>query len=978
MPTQPAITRPPACGATRCGTRSTGLSRHSTACDGGSVPREGARVPPSPRLKVLFTVGILLCLLATVTPALASPPIDFLRDIRPIFEHRCYECHGEKKQKSGLRLDIKSIALRGGDEDAPDIIPGQAAKSPLIKWVTSLDDEKRMPPKGDRLTAPQIALLTTWIDQGAAWPESADSVKLADKRDHWSFKPVTNPAPPPVRETAWPRNPVDQFILARLEKEGLAPAPEAGRVTWLRRVSFDLIGLPPTPDQVADFLADAHPDAYERVVDALLQSPRYGERWAQHWLDVVRFADTDGFEVNTERPNAWPYRDYVIRAFNQDTPYDHFIREQIAGDSLGQEAATGFLITASALLPGQIGADEPSKRLARQDSLDEIVVNVTQTFLGLSVGCARCHDHKFDPVPQRDYYAMQAFVAGVEYADRDLHSPEAETLRRETRQLKTRLGEIDQQLARLAPLAKSGVLRPAVNARLNTDRFTPVTTRRVRFTIRRTNNLEPCLDELEVFDLAGTNVALATAGTTATSSGDTVVPDRHELRHINDGQYGNSHSWMSNEQGKGWVTLEFPRDQTIDRVVWGRDRESEFTDRLALAYFIEVADCSGQWRLVADSTDRATPDGKKPDSSNSSFSIQGLTPEETKQAKALLQEKSAIEARVRAAQIGQKAFAGNFRAPDDIHLLNRGDPEQPKDPVAPAVPGAIGALTLPRDTPEQARRQALADWIASPQNPLTARVIVNRVWQGHFGNGLVETPSDFGRNGTRPSHPELLDWLASELIHSGWSIKRLHKLLVLSATYRQSSRLNETAARKDAADRLLWRYPARRLESESIRDSMLAVSGRLNLKMFGPGFDLFDKRGGLTGFIPVESYNTDGLRRMIYAHKVRREREAVFGSFDCPDAGQSAARRGESTTPIQALNLFNSRFTLDESAAFAARIRSEAGNDPEKQILRAWRVALARDPEPAEFQDAEPIVEEHGLTTLCRALFNSNEFLFVP
>ncbi len=912
------------------------------------------------------------------TPAAQVAPIDFVRDIRPVFESRCYECHGDKKQKSGLRLDLKSAALHGGDDSAPDIIPGKSGDSPLIKLVTTSDPEKRMPPKGDRLTAPQIALLTAWIDQGATWPDSADAVKPTDKRDHWSFKPVTNPAPPPVRDTAWPRNPVDQFILARLEKESLAPAPEAGRVTWLRRVSFDLTGLPPTPGQVEDFLHDTRPDAYERVVDALLQSPRYGERWAQHWLDVVRFADTDGFEVNTERPNAWPYRDYVIRAFNQDTPYDRFIREQIAGDTLGQDAATGFLITASALLPGQIGADEPSKRLARQDSLDEIVVNISQTFLGLSVGCARCHDHKFDPVPQRDYYAMQAFVAGVEYADRDLHSPEAEALRHESRQLKTRLAEIDHQLARLAPLAKSGVQRPAVNARLNTDRFAPAKAKRLRFTIRRTNNLEPCIDELEVFNLAGTNVALATAGTTATSSGNTVVTNRHELRHINDGQYGNSHSWMSNEQGQGWVTLEFPQEQTIDRVVWGRDREGEFTDRLALDYSIEVADNSGEWRLVADSTDRATTtDGKKSDSSP--FSTEGLTPEETKLAKDLLQEKTSIEARAKAAQIGQKAFAGNFRAPDDIHLLNRGDPEQPKDPVAPAVPGAIGALTLPRDTPEPARRQALADWIASPQNPLTARVLVNRVWQGHFATGLVETPSDFGRNGARPSHPELLDWLASEFIHDGWSIKRLHKLLVLSATYRQSGRSNEIAERKDAADRLLWRYPAHRLEAESIRDSMLAVSGRLNLKMFGPGFNLFDQRGGLTGFIPVESYKEDGLRRMIYAHKVRREREAVFGSFDCPDAGQSAARRGESTTPIQALNLFNSRFTLEESGAFAARIKSEAGDDDlEKQIIRAWRLAFGRDPEPAEIQDARPVVAGHGLTTLCRALFNSNEFLFVP
>jgi hypothetical protein len=294
------------------------------------------------------------------------------------------------------------------------------------------------------------------------------------------------------------------------------------------------------------------------------------------------------------------------------------------------------------------------------------------------------------------------------------------------------------------------------------------------------------------------------------------------------------------------------------------------------------------------------------------------------------------------------------------------------------VLSALGAVTLPKDTAEQERRTALADWIASPQNPLTARVMVNRIWQGHFGTGLVETPSDFGLNGTKPSHPELLDWLAQEFIRSGWSVKQLHRLIVLSATYRQSSRHNPVAAEQDADVRLLWRFPSRRLEAETIRDAMLAVSGRLNLKMYGRGFDLFDKRGGLSGFKPVESFSGDGLRRMIYAHKVRREREAVFGSFDCPDAGQSAARRRESTTPIQALNLFNSRFTIEESAALAARVKADVGADVTKQIRRAYQLALNRDPSADELREAEPAVREHGLTTLCRALFNSNEFLFLP
>ncbi len=908
-----------------------------------------------------------------------AAPVDFVREVRPIFEKHCAECHGEKKQKSGLRLDVKAAALKGGDEHAPDIIVGRAKESPLLKFVLSEDKEERMPPKGERLSAEEIAALTRWIDEGAVWPDGVDAVKLADPHDHWSFKPLTNLTPPEPQNKTWPRNDVDRFILARLEREGLPPAPEAERVAWLRRVYFDLIGLPPPPERADAFSKDTRADAHERVVDELLASPRYGERWAQHWLDVVRYADTHGFEVNTERPNAWPYRDHVIRAFNKDTPYDRFIREQLVGDALGEDAATGFLVTASVLLEGQIGKDAPSIRLARQDSLDEIVTNIGQTFLGLSVGCARCHDHKFDPIPQRDYYAMQAFVAGVEYEDRPMRTPEAEALKKEAGPLKEHVAKIEERLAQFMPLAQPGTApppRPTVSARVNTDRFSPVRAKRLRFTILATNSLEPCLDELEVFNAAGENIALASRGAVAASSGNTTVADRHELRFINDGLYGNSRSWMSSEPAKGCVTLEFPQEQEIARVAWGRDREGKYEDRLATDYRIEIATAEDQWKLVADSTDRRPfVAGANP---GPAFSTAGLSVAEAAEATRLMTEKETISAKIKAAETGQFAFAGKFRTPDKIHVLNRGDPEQPKDEIVPAILSALGAVKLASDTTEQQRRAALADWIASPQNPLTARVMVNRIYQGHFGTGLVETPSDFGRNGMKPSHPELLDWLASEFIRSGWSVKQMHRLIVLSATYRQSTRHDPIAAAKDVDVRLLWRFPTRRLESEQIRDAILAVNGRLDLKMYGRGFDLFEQRGGLSGFKPIESFTGEGLRRMIYAHKIRREREVVFGAFDCPDAGQSTARRRESTTPIQALNLFNSRFTIEESAAFSARVKSEAGDEVTNQIRRAYRLALTREPSADELRDAEPVVETQDLGTLCRALFNSNEFLFLP
>ncbi|MDH4455058.1 MAG: PSD1 and planctomycete cytochrome C domain-containing protein [Verrucomicrobiota bacterium] len=921
---------------------------------------------------------------ALITVSAIAAPVDFVREVRPIFEKHCYECHSEKKQKSGLRLDIKSETFKGGDNHAPDIIAGKAKDSPLIHFITTDDEDELMPPKG-KLSSSEIETLTAWINEGAVWPDGVDLAKLADKRDHWSFKPLPRSgdilSPHRGQDGPAPAT-IDAFIEAKLKENGLTMSPEADPVSWLRRVTFDLTGLPPTPEEMDAFLKSKNHDA---VVERLLASPRYGERWAQHWLDVVRYADTHGFEVNTERPNAWPYRDYVIKAFNNDTPYDRFIKEQLVGDALGQDAATGFLVTASVLLPGQIGKDDPSKRLARQDSIDEIVVNIGQTFLGLSVGCARCHDHKFDPITAKDYYAMQAFVAGVEYGDRDLRTPEAEAAREEAKRLQPRLAEIDQELARFVPLVKSGAERPMINARENADRFAPTNAKRVRFTIKATNNLEPCIDELEVFNTRGENVALSTAGTLRKSGGDIGVAERHELRFINDGRYGNGRSWMAKEQGKGWVELEFKQEQTIERIVWGRDREGKFTDRLAIDYQIEIGDSAGQWHTAADASDRRKFDPKsqrivKP-------TLSGLSPEETKRAKPLMQEKTDIEAKIKAAENAQKVFAGTFRTPDDIHLLNRGDPEQPKEPVVPAVLSALGDWKLTKETPEQKRRQSLAEWIASPQNPLTARVMVNRIWQGHFGTGLVPTPSDFGRMGMKASHPELLDWLAAEFIRSGWSVKHMHRLIVLSATYgrtsfptrfQSSGNELENSFYKDSESRYLWRFPSRRLEAESIRDSMLAVSGQLNVKMHGRGFNLFDQRGGLSGFDPIETFTPDNQRRMIYAHKVRREPETVFGAFDCPDAGQSTAIRRASTTPIQALNLFNSRFTLAQAEAFAARVKKEMGEDSTKQITRAYRLALSREPTREELAETQPIVRQHGIAPLCRALFNSNEFLFIP
>jgi hypothetical protein len=917
---------------------------------------------------------------------------DFVHDIRPLLEKHCYACHAGEQSKSGLRLDLKAAAFKGGDGWGPAIVPEKADESPLVQFARGDDPDLRMPPKDSDvppLAAADLTRLVEWVNAGALWPDGVDTATVVDKTDHWAFKPVRRPAVPTVRDTAWPRNDIDRFVLARLEAEDLRPSHEADRRTWLRRATFDLTGLPPTPEAVEQFVGDPAPDAHERVIERLLASPRYGERYAQHWLDVVRYADTHGYEVNTERPNAWPYRDYCIAAFNADLPYDQFVREQIAGGEPGKEASTGFLVTAAVLLPAQIGADDVSKRAARQDALNDIITNTSDTILGLTVGCARCHDHKFDPVTARDYYSLQAFFAGVEYGERVLETPEAIARRKEIEAVRKRIGEIDRDLPRFQPLAHAGHSRPAVTADLNSDRIAPIPARRLRLTILDTNRHEPCIDELEVFDAAGQNVALASVGTKPTASGNLVTAGVHELEHVNDGHYGNGRSWIAATRTDAWVMLEFSDLVTIEQVVWSRDRTGKHKDRVPTAYRIEVSAGTSDddaWTLVADSTDRLSFGTQNDDQ------LTGLSEKDRTTVTTLKQEKAALQSRVTVAERDSQVFAGSFKNPHPVHLLNRGDAEQQKDELAPdsivTFAEVVAPVSLAKDAPERERRIALAGWLTDPAHPLPARVMVNRIWQWHFGTGLVDTPNDLGRNGSKPTHPELLDWLADEFVASGWSVKHMHRVIMGSATFRQASRATPAGLAKDADSQLLWRFPPRRLEAEAVRDTMLFVSGRLNLEMGGRGFDLFKSRGGLSGFTPIELFDAAGRRRMIYAHKVRMERDAVFGAFDCPDAGQSMARRRQSTTPIQALNLFNSAFTFHESEALASRIEADVAQAPgaaatngdltHLQIDHAFQLAFARSPDPIEASAAEVVVRAYGLSTLCRVLFNSNEFLFVP
>ena len=716
---------------------------------------------------------------------------------------------------------------------------------------------------------------------------------------------------------------------------------------------------------------------YEVWVERLLSTPAYGERWARHWLDVVRFAETHGFEMNQPRESSWRYRDYVIRAFNSDMPYDQFVREQIAGDvyaaqrASAADDATGFLVAGAW---DQVKSPDPVLTAnQRADELHDMVSTAGSAFLGLTVGCARCHDHKFDPIPQVDYFAMKAVFQGVEHGERERKGPEASEQREAIMKRRALIARIDAALEELEPRANPGstnAARAPVNARRNVERFSAVQAKRVRFTVLKTSDAEPCVDELEVFTPEGINVALASAGTRASASGAYPNSAIHRLEHINDGNYGNGRSWISNERGRGWVDLEFSETVIISKVVWGRDREEHYKDRLPVEYRIEVAAVAdGDYRVVANADDRAK---------GSSPSIKTAAMRELQmKRKGLLAEISRIEKSLR-------IYAGRFKdAPGPTHRLHRGDPMLPRDVVQP---GGLSAVSIafperredPELTEDQARRVSFAEWVSDPENPLTARVMVNRIWQYHFGVGLVSTTSDFGRNGAQPSHRELLDWLAAEFVESGWSVKHLQRLIVSSATFRQGSGAHPAGLNANVKNRFLWRFPPQRLEAEAIRDSILSVSGRLDRRMGGPGFSFFEPNENYVRvYQPRGEWNEQTFRRMIYGTVVRQRPDGIFGVFDCPDAGQIAPKRTSSTTPIQALNLLNSTFVMQQSRFFAERLERESGKSSEAQVKRAFAIAFQRVPTETELKAARELIESHGLAVFCRTLLNANEFVYV-
>jgi hypothetical protein len=852
--------------------------------------------------------------LALNLPSVAAA-VDFSRDIQPILSTSCFECHGPdpSSRQAELRLDTREGAVAEG-MDGPIIVPGEADESALIARITADDPNLRMPP-GDRkaaLTPEQVQLLRQWIDAGAPFDE------------HWAFRPVKRPAPPAVQDNAWLQAPVDNFVLRGLEQANLKPAPAATRETLIRRATLDLIGLPPTPAEVEAFLADDSPDAFAKLVDRLLASPHYGERWARHWLDVARYADSGGFETDIFFGHAWRYRDYVIRALNDDKPYDDFIREQIAGEELypgdmNARVAAGFYTIGPILQE----ADMVEGKLDN-DLLTDAVDATASAFLGLTIGCARCHDHKYDPVSQRDYYAMQAIFAASEQTDFD---EAGKVLRTGVALRKT----IDQY--------KLEQLKTAARAAKEPDERDRLLREVGESYIEQDEELQERFEQSEAY--ADYNKA------------------RRQYRELSEQTADPEQAAeLLREIGEHAMTLA-GQDRRALRRMSREERNAYLIDfgrkNLALSPPDELIDDVDAFRLAIGRENLEGP---------STIPVRTLTHRES---------------------------------PLTIRLLGRGELTMPGEEVPPAIPEHLNASRLRlSELPADERRAALANWIASKENPLTARVMVNRVWQGHFGAGLVRTPNDFGIRGERPTHPELLDWLAAEFMEHGWSLKHLHRTIMLSSAYQMSCETDAATLARDPDNRLLTRYQPHRLEAEPIWDSIRAVAGTLNREMYGlPVAPPLDEQETIGNYKDWPTSTPDQVnRRGIYLLTRRSFRFPMLSSFDLPENTASCGRRDTTTVPNQCLALLNNRTLHEQAAAFAERLLEETGGKLRAVPDRAWLHAYGRaitDEEQERVdgflalrlgelnQDSkdDQTAARSALTELCLAIFNTNEFIFI-
>lgn len=985
----------------------------------------------------------------------ATPPDSaalFTQTVGSLFKMKCVSCHQGKTAAGGLDLTQEATAVHGGVH-GPVWMPGNPDKSRLFQRISA----RQMPPNMP-LAESEIAAVRTWIASGAVWPKGVtlNAAMQPGKRaglDWWSLQKLALPAPPKVKNSVWVRNPIDAFVLAKLEAKGLRPSPPADRETLLRRVTFDLLGVPPTLQERAAFLNDRSPNAYEKLVDRLLADPRYGEQWGRHWLDVARFGESNGFERDALRPNAWRYRDYVIRAFNTDKPYAQFLQEQIAGDVLEprtQEGviATGFLIGGPWDEVGNSQVNAIARARTREEELEEMVGTVGQTFLGLTVNCARCHDHKFDPIPQTDYYRIKSALEGVRPADRPFLTPAESSLRdQKLATLKSRIRDLEDRIALLDRQARERVTHTVASV----ERSAPVPLAQWTFEMDardQRGHLDGILEHGARVERG--RLVLATEGAYLHT-----VPLTQDLKEKT------LEAWIylpnREQRGGGVLSVQTRDGGQFDAIVFG-EREpgkwiagSEFFRRThdlpappeaaAKDALLHIAITYGADNRITvyrngvpyappytptgeNTTLRTFPAGRSevllglrhlgagnglltaeieearlydralspaevaasfragPEHLSEAQLQSALTPEERQQRATLTAECTHAEADLKQVSEPEMTYAANPVQPAPTCVLLRGDVQSPGAQVSAGglscITGLPSSWGLTPDAPEGERRRKLATWIADPHNPLPARVLVNRIWHYHFGRGLVATPNDFGFNGERPSHPELLDWLASAFLQHGGSIKTLHRLILLSNTYRQSSRFDSAAAAQDAEDRLLWRFALHRLEGEAVRDAMLCISGQLNPRMGGPSFRPFTEVVDNAHFYTLfDSDKPEFNRRTVYRMCVQSAKSHLLETLDCPDPSTKTPRRSITTTPLQALELMNNSFVLRQARYFADRVRKEAGPDLNAQVTHAYLLAFGRVPLPAEKARAVAFTHENGLESFCWSLFNASEFLYI-
>ncbi len=955
----------------------------------------------------------------------------FESQVAPIFQRRCLSCHSGDTPKGDFSLHTAAEAFSDGY-----IEPGNSAASHLVDLVTPVSGKAAMPKDADPLSTAELNTIQRWIDNGAPWTADFVLEQLRiDDFNWWSYQTLRRP-PVPALKDPWAASPIDAFVLQTLRNNGLEHSVAADRRTLIRRVTFDLIGLPPTPDEVDAFLGDTDPQAYAHLVDRLLDSKQYGERWTQHWLDVVKYADTHGYDKDKLRTNAWPYRDYLIRSFNEDKPYARFVQEQVAGDILfpGEPdgiLGLGFIAAGPWDFIGHVEVPETKLdgKVARNLDRDDMVSNTMNTFCSVTIQCARCHNHKFDPITQEDYYGMQSLFAAVDRADRPYDTdPQIET---ERTALTVELAALRQEEKRAAQeiVDIGGSKLSALQATISELQSKLLVVKDDAFGYHSNTSSEQHVEKWVEVDLGSeTDIAQIVLRPCHDDFGgigagfgfplrfrvelliDSVwqtVFDQNAQDLANPGLAPVQISDLQKRSQKVRVTATRLADRKDAFIMAIAELEVLRPDGTNAALHASVASLDSieapvRWSRTNLTDGRWAKGGDPVLQSELSEAIAKrnaiidsiVTKERVTRDEAIRNSIQSTQEKLDSLPIGQMVYAaatkfapqGNFTptqgALRPIQVLHRGNIDQP---LLPAVPGflplhATDNYLLDVHTGDAERRAALAQWLTDKDHPLLWRSIVNRVWQYHFGRGIVETPNDFGKMGAAPSHPELLDWLAVEFRDTGQSLKSLHRMIVNSNVYQQSSHIDLNKASIDGSNQYLWRANRRRLEAEEIRDSILSVSGSLNLQMGGPGFYLFNLEK--TEHSPHYEYHlfdpndTNSHRRSVYRFVVRSQPDPWMTTLDCADSSQSTPRRNETLTSLQALSLLNNPFNLTMAERFADHLQEHAP-DLSSKVNQAVRLALQRLPTDIERTEMIAYAQQHGLVNLCRLLFNLSEFVFV-